>query len=288
MSDDLRELLELERLEDNLFRGFSPVNGRARIFGGQVIAQSLLAAYATVEHRLCHSLHAYFIRPGDPKIPIVYEVDRARDGKSFTTRRIVAIQHGRQILNMAASFQVAEPGFEHQSDMPQAPGPDGYAEMVDMAAELIEQRTGTRPTIHEQPPVEMRFVEPNAKTFMMPDLPPRQRAWFRLRRPMDDDPRWQHVALAYASDMALIAASLHPHAMLWNIPNMQSASLDHALWFHRPTNLTEWHLYDIDSPSASGARGFNRGSIYRADGALAASAAQEGLIRYHGSKDPKA
>jgi acyl-CoA thioesterase-2 len=284
MSQDLREILELERLEDNLFRGFSPDTNRHRIFGGQVIAQSLLAAYATVENRLCHSLHAYFIRPGDPKIPIIYEVDRSRDGKSFTTRRIVAIQHGRQILNMAASFQVEETGFEHQFDMPEAPSWEGHAEMVELEADLIERRTGVRPQLIDQPPFEMRFVEPNSKTFMSPNLPPRQLAWFRLRQPMDDDARWQQVALAYASDMALISASLHPHAMMWNVPNMQSASLDHALWFHRPSNVSDWHLYDIDSPSASGARGFNRGSIYSPDGTLIASAAQEGLIRFHPDK----
>ena len=284
MSQDLRKILELERLEENLFRGFSPSTNRRRIFGGQVIAQSLLAAYATVEDRLCHSLHAYFIRPGDPKIPIIYEVDRSRDGKSFTTRRIVAIQHGQQILNMAASFQVQEAGFEHQFDMPAAPGPDGYAEMVEMEAALIEQRTGVRPKLLDQPPFEMRFVEPSPKTFMSPDLPPKQLAWFRLRQPMDGDRRWQQVALAYASDMALISASLHPHAQMWNVPNIQSASLDHALWFHRHSNVSEWHLYDIDSPSASGARGFNRGSIYSSDGKLIASAAQEGLIRHRPDK----
>ena len=282
MSDDLRKILELERLEDNLFRGFTPDHGRSRIFGGQVIAQSLLAAYETVEPaRLCHSLHAYFIRPGDPAIPIVFEVDRSRDGRSFTTRRVVAIQHGRQILNMAASFQAAEPGFEHQSDMPQAPGPEGFPDLREMLAEIAEERSGLRPT---SSPVEMRFVEPNANTPRTPNPPAMQRAWFRLRQPLDDDPRWQQAALAYASDMALITASLQPHGVTWNMPDMQGASLDHALWFHRPTDLAEWHLYDMDSPSASGARGFNRGSIYRADGTLAASAAQEGLIRRLGQK----
>lgn len=281
MSDiDLRETLKLERLEVNLFRGTSPTRGPPRIYGGQVIAQSLLAAYETVEDRVCHSLHAYFIRPGDPTIPIVFEVDRSRDGHSFTTRRVIAVQHGRQIFNMAASFQTPEPGFEHQSDMPQGlPGPDGYPTISEVQAALIAHQTGKAPDVHPTP-IDMRFVEPSAAEFLKPGMPARQKGWFRVRCPVGDDPRWQQVALAYASDMGLLAAAMHPHQLLWNSPGMQSASLDHAIWFHRPTDLSQWHLYDMHSPSASGARGFNLGSIYRPDGALAASCAQEGLIRF--------
>ncbi len=276
---DLREILKLERLEVNLFRGFSPKTGSRRIFGGQVIAQSLLAAYETVEERICHSLHAYFIRPGDPTIPIVFDVDRSRDGKSFTTRRVIAVQHGRQIFNMAASFQAAEPGLEHQAEAPPGPGPDGFPDISHVEADYEEQMTGRRPELAVSP-VDMRFVEPSG--IATGPLPPRQRAWFRVRHPVGEDPRWQQVALAFASDMGLLAPSTHPHAVRWSAPRMQSASLDHALWFHRPTDLSQWHLFDMDSPSASGARGFNRGAVFRADGTLVASCAQEGLMRYRG------
>jgi acyl-CoA thioesterase-2 len=277
---DLRELLKLERLEVNLFRGTSPARSGPRIYGGQVIAQSLLAAYETVEDRICHSLHAYFIRPGDPKIPIVFEVDRSRDGQSFTTRRVIAVQHGRQIFNMAASFQIAEPGFDHQAEAPlEGPGPDGFADITQIEAEFVFRQTGRRPVV-EPGPIDMRLVQPSGEDFMKPGLPPLQRGWFRARAPLGDDPRWQQAGLAYASDMGLLAAAMHPHAVLWSAPGVQSASLDHAIWFHRPTDLSRWHLYDIDSPSASGARGFNRGAIYREDGTLIASCAQEGLLRY--------
>jgi acyl-CoA thioesterase-2 len=274
MSDlDLREMLELERLEVNLFRGVSPAGRLRRIYGGQVIAQALLAAYETVEDRVCHSLHCYFIHPGDPSVPIIFEVDRSRDGRSFTTRRVIAVQHGRQIFNFAASFQVPEPGVEHQFPIPEVGGPDGLPELHDVLVQHLPG-LGMEPDAHQ--PIEMRLMDmehPGAPG------PPRHRAWFRLRKPVGDDLRWQQVALAYASDMALLAASMRPHGLLFGSPQLQEASLDHAMWFHRPTDLTQWHLYDIDSPSASGARGFNRGSIYRADGTLVCSCAQEGLIR---------
>jgi acyl-CoA thioesterase-2 len=276
---DLRETLQLERLEVNLFRGTTPRGAGPRIFGGQVIAQSLLAAYETVEDRVCHSLHAYFLRPGDPRIPIIFEVDRSRDGQSFTTRRVIAVQHGRQIFNMAASFQVAEPGFEHQSEMPaDLPGPDGFKDIHTIEAEMVARRTGRQAEIAPSP-IDMRFLVAGGSDPALKDLPTKLRAWFRARHPLGDDLRWQQVALAYASDMGLLAASLSPHAVLWNEPGMQTASLDHAIWFHRPTDLSHWHLYDMDSPSASGARGFNRGSVYREDGTLVASCVQEGLIR---------
>jgi acyl-CoA thioesterase-2 len=279
MSDlDLRETLKLERLEVNLFRGVSPDGRMRRIFGGQVIAQALLAAYETVEDRVCHSLHCYFIRPGDPTIPIIFEVDRSRDGRSFTTRRVIAVQHGRQIFNFAASFQAPEPGLDHQFPMPEAPGPD----RLPLLQEVLIQNLPAAKAFLSQPeaetgqPVEMRLAgldrpgEPG---------PPRHQAWFRLRQPVGDEIRWQQAALAYASDMALLAASMRPHGVLFGDPRLQEASLDHAMWFHRPTDVSRWHLYDIDSPSASGARGFTRGSIYREDGTLVASCTQEGLIR---------
>jgi acyl-CoA thioesterase-2 len=276
MSDlDLRETLKLERLEVNLFRGVSPASRVRRIYGGQVIAQALLAAYETVEERVCHSLHCYFIHPGDPSVPIIFEVDRSRDGRSFTTRRVIAVQHGRQIFNFSASFQVREPGVEHQFPMPEAPPPDGLPTLEEV---LIQHVPGL--PLPDQP-IEMRIIDAS------PDGrpgPPRQKTWFRLRHPVGDELHWQQAAMAYASDMALLTASMRPHGLLFGSPSLQEASLDHAMWFHRPTDLTRWHLYDIDSPSASGARGFNRGSIYRDDGALTCSCTQEGLIRVREGK----
>jgi acyl-CoA thioesterase-2 len=276
---DLRETLKLEQLEVNLFRGTSPDPTLNRIYGGQVIAQALLAAYETVEDRACHSLHCYFIRPGDPKIPIIFDVDRARDGKSFTTRRVVAIQHGEQIFNLAASFQVSEEGVEHQSRMPDAPPPEGFPDAAEVeagvGADLPEDK---RPPIR-QGPLELRFVDPR-RAQAGETLSPEYRAWFRARAPIGDDQRWHQVVMAYASDMGLLGAGIRPHGMAWQDPKFQSASLDHAMWFHRPTDFNQWHLYAMDSPSASGARAFNRGAIYRQDGTLVASAAQEGLVRY--------
>jgi acyl-CoA thioesterase-2 len=281
---DLRETLQLERLEVNLFRGFSPAPEAGRIYGGQVIAQSLQAAYSTVEGRTCHSLHCYFIRPGDPKIPIIFEVDRSRDGHSFTTRRVIAVQHGRQIFNLAASFQITEDGFEHQSEMPRTVGPEGLPDLAE-ALGRVGPHTSTeeqRPTYLK--PIDIRFIDtlkPNADGS---PLAPMQRAWFRVAHPLPDDVFWHQAAMAYASDMGLLSTSLRPHGSVWNSPDMQGASLDHAMWFHRPTDFTQWHLYVMDSPSASGARGMNRGTIYRHDGTLVASTAQEGLIRYRGPK----
>jgi len=286
MSDlDLRSFLTLERLEVNLFRGVTPRSRtESRIFGGQVIAQSLLAAYETVEDRLCHSLHCYFIRPGDPTVPIIFEVDRSRDGKSFTTRRVVAIQHGRQIFNLAASFQVPEKGFEHQSEMPAVGPPDGLPEIADLEAELMRKLPEDQRTPIRDRPIEMRFLDVRINEAPGQKMSPTMRAWFRIRVPLGDDPRMHQAALAYASDMALLSVSGRPHGLHFGMEGAQIASLDHAMWFHRPTNANEWHLYDMDSPSASAARGFNRGSIFRADGALAASCVQEGLIRL---RDPK-
>ncbi|HKR87878.1 MAG TPA: acyl-CoA thioesterase II [Phenylobacterium sp.] len=281
---DLRETLQLERLEVNLFRGFSQTPEAGRIYGGQVIAQSLQAAYATVEGRVCHSLHCYFIRPGDPKIPIIFEVDRARDGHSFTTRRVIAVQHGRQIFNLAASFQIVEDGFEHQFEMPRTVGPEGLPDLAEALG-----RVGPHASKDEQQPsylkpIDIRFIDTLEPHPDGSPLEPVQRAWFRVAHPLPDDVFWHQAAMAYASDMGLLATSLRPHGSVWNSPDMQGASLDHAMWFHHPTDFTQWHLYVMDSPSASGARGLNRGTIYRHDGTLVASSAQEGLIRYRGPR----
>jgi acyl-CoA thioesterase-2 len=277
----LLEILRLEPVEVNLFRGFTPAPGfvRSRIFGGQVIAQALLAAYRTVEGRVCHSLHAYFLRPGDPSIPVLYEVERARDGKSFATRRVIAIQHGEQIFNLSASFQIPEAGLEHQATMPSVPRAEDLDEQIEQrkaAAALLPKEVGE--SLVRERPIEIRPVDPAGLLDSAP-LAPVQRAWFRAREAIGDDIALQQAVLAYASDMMLLSTSLLPHAISWTDPKMQMASLDHTLWFHRPSDLSQWHLYDRDSPSASGARGFNRGEIYRHDGMLIASACQEGLIR---------
>ena len=266
------ETLSLERIEVNLFRGVSPGEGHGRIFGGQVIAQSLLAAYETIEDRICHSLHCYFIRPGDPRIPILFEVDRSRDGGSFTTRRVVAIQNGRQIFNLAASFQAVEEGFYHQADMPKTTPPEAQPD----EAKAFEKAPDEVKKMMSRPrPIEMR----GRLDFRGEVRPPQQDVWMRASAEIGDDPRMHQVILAYASDMSLLSTAMLPHAVHWNTPGLQSASLDHAMWFHMPTNFNKWHLYTQDSPSASGGRGFVRGSIYSEDGTLVASVAQEGLIR---------
>lgn len=260
----LIENLSLERLEVNLFRGLTPGGeGRRRIYGGQVIAQALLAAYETVEERLCHSLHCYFMRPGDPSIPIVFEVDRARDGGSFTTRRVIAVQKGKQIFNLAASFQAVEEGFEHQRPMPPAPGWEGAPLDSDSDDPDAE-------------PLEIRRVDPRSGQGD-PPAEPRQQVWMRAREPLPADQRLHQVVLAYASDMTLLGTSLRPHGVHWS--ELQSASLDHAMWFHRPIDANAWHLFDQESPSASGGRGMNFGYLYEPSGALVATCAQEGLMR---------
>jgi acyl-CoA thioesterase-2 len=280
-SQTLAETLKLERLEVNLFRGTTPdKEQRQRIYGGQVIAQSLLAAYETVEDRICHSLHCYFIRPGDPSIPIVFEVDRSRDGGSFTTRRVIAVQHGQQIFNLAASFQVAEDGYEHQSDMPDAPGWDDVEDDAEMRRRLrAEAPPEDQDWIDREQPIEMRTVGGRFDVAAPEPRAPRQQVWFRAKDTIAD-PHLHQVILAYASDMSLLGTAIRPHGVSWRTPGFQSASLDHAMWFHRPTDFNQWHLYAQESPSASGGRGFNLGHIYRAsDGALVASCAQEGLMR---------
>ena len=262
--EDLNETLALERIEVNLFRGVAPPDRGPRIFGGHVIAQSLLAAYRTVEDRVCHSLHCYFIRPGDPAVPILYEVDRSRDGKSFATRRVIAIQHGEQIFNLAASFQVPEEGFEHQDPMPVMPPAESLPE----------------DTAHDHRPraVDLRFVEQH--DWSKPVIaPPIQNIWMRAIAPLGDDPVMNQAAIAYASDMTFMSTGMRPHGVSWQTPGLQTASLDHAVWFHRPSQFNAWHLYSQKSPSASGTRGMNFGEVFNADGLLVASMAQEGLMR---------
>lgn len=266
-AENLIDTLALERIEVNLFRGLASNEQGPRIFGGLVIGQALLAAYRTVEARICHSLHCYFIRPGDPAVPILYEVDRARDGKSFTTRRVTAIQHGAQIFNLAASFEVDVPGFEHQDPMPNVVAPDRLSDTDDDDGwrRLIEMRWAGGERWTEEPTV----------------APAEQNVWMRSISPLPDDVALQQAALAYASDMSLLATAMRPHAISWRTPGLQTASLDHAIWFHRRSNFNDWHLYAQKSPSASGSRGFNLGQIFHADGRLVASTAQEGLMRIH-------
>jgi len=282
MSDAVTKLLsilDLETLEHNLFRGVSPQDGWQRVFGGQVIGQSLVAATRTAGGRPVHSLHGYFLHPGDPAVPIIYEVDRIRDGRSFTTRRILAVQHGRPIFSMSASFHVEEPGFDHQIDAGPAAEPEtllGEKELVSRLLEVIPPEVRAyfeRPRLIELKPVDIRHYLSREK------LPPRQVVWMRAGAALPDDPAIHRCVLAYLSDYTLLDTALFPHGRIVFDPAIQVASLDHAMWFHRPCRTDEWLLYVQDSPSATGARGFNRGALYDRDGRLVASVAQEGLIR---------
>jgi acyl-CoA thioesterase-2 len=275
--EDLVETLALEPIEVNLFRGLTSGRDGPRLFGGHVIAQSLMAAYETVEDRVCHSLHCYFIRPGDPSIPVLYDVDRSRDGSSFTTRRVTAIQHGQQIFNLAASFQVAEDGFEHQAEMPPAPPPDALKDTFEQfRKELDKLPEEMRRMMNRPRPIEQRSVNPRLPTEV---APPFSNVWMRAKAEIGPDQHLHQAILAYASDMGLLETSMRPHGITWQTGGLQSASLDHAIWFHRPLNFNDWHLYAQESPSASGGRGFIRGQVFSADGVLVASVAQEGLIR---------
>lgn len=271
----LVSVLDLEQLEVNLFRGHSPQNGWTRVFGGQVVGQALVAAARTVEDRLAHSLHSYFLLGGDPKVPIIFEVDRIRDGRSFTTRRVVAIQHGKAIFSMGVSFHKDEPGFEHQMPMTDTPDPDTLPsedELRSMAPENL-QRLWTF-----ERPIELRPV--SLYTFLKTGkIDPVQKVWFRTHGSLPDDRKTHQCALAYASDFTLLNAAVTRQGRPPFDPSIQMASLDHAVWFHRYFRADEWLLYVQDSPSAQGARGFCRGMIYDRKGALVASVAQEGLLR---------
>ncbi|MCY1665598.1 acyl-CoA thioesterase II [Rhizobium sp. SL86] len=278
--EQLIETLDLERLEENLFRGVSPQVGWQRVFGGQVIAQALMAAQRTAtDDRFVHSLHAYFLLPGDPKVPIIYQVERLRDGSSFTTRRVTAIQHGKAIFAMSVSFQIEEPGYDHQTTIPQIKQPEElmseqqFQEMfLAHAPEMVKRYWG------QKRPVEIRPV--NLVHYVSEEkLKPEQQIWVRTTGVVPDDRHYQAAVLAYLSDMTLLDTSLYPHGTTIFDPAVQAASIDHAMWFHRPCALDDWLLYAQDSPSASGARGMTRGALYTRSGALVASVAQEGLIR---------
>jgi acyl-CoA thioesterase-2 len=274
--EELLGLLELERIEDQLFRGRNERHSGPRVFGGQVMAQALRAAAHTVEGRLPHSMHAYFLRPGDASRPILYEVEAIRDGRSFATRRIVAIQRGEAIFSMSVSFQVEESGFEHALAMPDWPSPDALEDDVAVARRL----QGTDPNVMlwavRERPFESRSVHPFGSA--PPDLPVKP-AWFRLRSPLGEDPVLHCCLLAYASDMGLMSTSLVPHMTRVPRAHVIGASLDHAMWFHRTPRVDDWLLYDRDSPNAEAGRGFNRGAYFDPAGRLVASTAQESLIR---------
>ena len=277
---ELLAILDLERLETDLFRGVSPRNGWKRVFGGQVVGQALVAATRTVPSaRAPHSLHAYFLLGGDPSVPIVYEVERIRDGQSFTTRRVKAIQHGRAIFAMTASYQVSEGGHAHQAAMPDAPPPDALPDTRSLLAKGVPGIPAAvagyfgRPRPIELKPVDLRrYLEGGPQA-------PLCNVWLRAASRLPDDPAIHQAVLAYASDMTLLDAALIAHGRSVFDADIQSASLDHALWFHRPFRADDWLLYAQDSPSSAGARGFARGQIFAQDGTLVASVAQEGLIR---------
>jgi acyl-CoA thioesterase-2 len=284
--DRLIEILDLEELDLNLFRGRSPQENRQRVFGGQVAGQALVAAGRTVDRGQVHSLHAYFLRPGDPTKPILYQVDRIRDGRTFATRRVVAVQHGQAIFNLAASFQPEETGPSHQMAMPEAPDPDSLPPLEERIAkikdrlppEALEWLTRDRP-IEIRPVVAGNPFKPVAR-------PPRQLVWLRASRRLPDDHLLHQCIVAYASDLTLLDTATMPHAIAWNDPSYVMASLDHAMWFHRPFRADEWLLYAQDSPSAHGARGFTMGQLFTRDGQLVVSVAQEGLIRPVGRPEP--
>jgi acyl-CoA thioesterase II len=280
---ELIELLSLERLEDNLFRGQSRDIGTKYVFGGQVLGQALSAAQATLDPangaRTAHSLHAYFLKAGDIEHPIVYQVDRTRDGGSFSVRRVTAIQHGQPIFFLAASFQKHEDGGEHQLSMPEVPKPEDIEPAPALPPEVFAKLpTKVQRWLSRMGPFEFRHVYPRDE-LNPPKRPPFQQVWFRLGERVGDAPELHRALLAYASDFHLLGTATFPHGISYYQPNVQMASLDHALWFHRPFRADEWLLYSIDSPSAQGGRGLARGLIYDRNGKLVASSAQEGLIR---------
>ena len=271
---DLLNLLELEQLEVNLFRGESRDIGSPQVFGGQVLGQALSAASATVEGRVVHSLHAYFLRRGDFNAPIVYQVDRSLDGHSFANRRVVAIQHGEQIFNMAASFQVVEDGLDHQIAMPEVPPPERLADQTSLPPQIGRHLPQKLRQFLAQPrPFVFRIANPNVTR------EPMRQIWFKVVGRLPDDERLHRNLLAYASDFFLLGTSMLPHGTSEFEGRLIMASLDHAIWFHRPLRVDDWLLYAMESPRASGARGFARAGIFSRDGRLVATTAQEGLVR---------
>ena len=281
--EELLELLDLEQIETNIFRGMSPPDGWQRVYGGQVIGQALVAASRTVEDeaRSAHSLHGYFLRPGNTTIPILYSVDRIRDGRSFTTRRVVAVQQGEAIFSMSVSFQVLELGLDHQNQIPDVPPPEAC---IDLQALRRQHSASTTQNILDQAnqpqPIELKFVE-SFNEFNPNPAPPIQHVWVKTSGKMPKNYRLNQCLLAYASDLTLLDTSYRPHGIGWRNDKFQVASLDHSMWFHKPFLTDEWMLYQQDSPFAGGARGFSRGTIFNSKGDLIASVAQEGLIRLH-------
>jgi acyl-CoA thioesterase-2 len=279
--DELVKLLALEKIEENLFRGQSQDLGWGTVFGGQVLGQALSAAVQTVPaDRAIHSLHAYFLRPGDVHRPIVYDVDRIRDGSSFTTRRVVAIQNGKAIFNMSSSFHKPEPGFEHQDAMPEVPPPEKLLTLQ----QIVAASTRPLPEIFRQrataeTPFEFRPIEVPTDPFLPAPQPPSRSVWLKSVDRLPDDPTLHPYLLAYASDHHFIGTALLPHGVSFLTPGMQIASLDHVMWFHQPFRADEWLLYVMDSPAAHGSRGLARGRVFTRDGRLVASTAQEGLMR---------
>jgi len=277
--EDLITLLKLERIEENIFRGDSRDIGSPQVFGGQVLGQALSAAQHTVEGRVAHSLHAYFLRRGDIKAPIIYDVDRARDGGSFSNRRVVAIQHGRPILNLAASFQNPEDGLSHQAEMPDVPSPDGLKDLTEVASGALQNiPMKLRRFMTDKRPFEFRPVDP-VSFDSHEKLAPQKHVWIRAVDRLPEERALHQNLLAYVSDFELLATSTLPHGLSFTRGNVIMASLDHALWFHRDFRIDDWLLYSMDSPNASGARGFARGELFTRDGVLVASTSQEGLVR---------
>ncbi len=285
--DRLLSILDLETLEDNLFRGRSPQQSWQRVFGGQVLGQALVAAVRTVEpERIANSLHAYFLIGGDPKVPIIYSVERVRDGGSFSTRRVTAIQHGRPIFVMSASFQKNEAGFDHQGNMPQVPAPEDLPSEQELKARMIAHLPENMRSYWERErPIEMRPVDVS-RYFSREPRPAEQYIWMRATGALPEDLPLHQCVLAYASDFSLLDTALIAHGKLMFDKDVQLASLDHALWLHRPFRADDWLLYAQDSPNSHGSRGFCRGSIYTRDGVLVASVAQEGLMRQRISAVP--
>ncbi|WP_428390305.1 acyl-CoA thioesterase [Lichenicoccus sp.] len=285
----LLQLLNIEEIDINLYRGARRARGQGRVFGGQVIAQGLTAAMRSVEtEAAAHSLHAYFMRAGDESLPIIYRVERDFDGRSFATRRVIALQRGQPILNMAASFHRTEPGFEHQAEMPAAPEPESLlseAELSQREREKGDLSPRAETVLSRVRPIEVRPVEPRSLLHPTPHEP-RSMIWFRAAAPIGDDPDVHRAVLAYASDMGLLGASMLPHGVSFLTHGMQAASLDHALWLHADFRVDDWLLYVMESPWAAQARGFNRGQIFNRKGKLVASVAQEGLVRMRRAERP--
>ncbi|MFI8320885.1 acyl-CoA thioesterase II [Streptomyces sp. NPDC085529] len=278
--DDLLALLDLERIEQDIFRGRSRSAIVPRVFGGQVAAQALVAAGRTVPaDRLAHSLHAYFLVPGDPGAPIVYEVDRIRDGRSFTTRRVVAIQHGQPIFHLSASFQTDEEGLDHQAEMPAAPDPESLPTAEEMLPRHLPEHVARR-LVEARAAVDLRYAETPPWGTVGEPREPRSQVWFRTNGKLSDDPLLHVVLATYVSDMTLLDSVLLAHGRGgWAVGDVVGASLDHAMWFHRPFRADEWLLYDQESPSSSGGRGLGQARIWTRDGRLAISVIQEGVVR---------